>query len=108
MAARLIGICVAGLALLGGVAVADPAPTPPAKKVIIAPTGKEPVCRRAAPTGSRIAQQRCTTPGAGTELNSAQREQLQRDIDEVRTRGAMRDQARAAAELDAARMRAGL
>jgi len=105
--ARLLGICAAGLAFLGGFAVADPAPTPPTKEVTIAPTGKEPVCRRSAPTGSRIAQQRCTTPGVASELSSAQREQLRRDLDEMRMRETLRDQARAVAELDAARRRSG-
>lgn len=113
--ARLMGVCGALLALLGGAsALADPSPStpsdavtaPPVKEVTIDPTRREPVCRRQAPTGSRIAKEHCET--AGTPASNAEREQLRRDLDEMRTRQAMRDQARAAAELDAQRRRAGL
>ena len=112
---RLIGVCGTLLIWLGGAPVAagppassaaDAASAPPVKEVTIDPNVKEPVCRRQAPTGSRIAKQRCTTPDAA--LSSAEREQQRRDLDEMRTRAAMREQARAAAELDALRRRAGL
>jgi len=75
---------------------ADAASPPPIEEVTIDPNVKEPVCRREAPTGSRIFKERCTTPGA--TVSSAEREQQRRDLDEMRTRAAMRDQARAAAE----------
>jgi hypothetical protein len=111
---RLIGVCGALLVWCGG-AAADPATStppgadavsaPPVKEITIDPNAKEPVCRRAAPTGSRIAKERCETPAVAA--SSAEREQLRRDLDEMRTRAAMREQARAAAQLEALR-RAGL
>jgi len=111
--ARIIGICGAWLVLLGGAAAADPSqPTPsgdavrapPVKEITIDPTIKEPVCRRQAPTGSRIAKARCEVPSTA---NSAERDQLRRDLDEMRMRQTMQDQARAAAELEALRRRSG-
>jgi hypothetical protein len=102
------------LALLGsGAAAAAPPPAvtpsiadtnPPVKEVTIDPNAKEPVCRRQAPTGSRIARERC----AAAEPSRAERDQLRRDIEEVRMREVMRDQARAAADLEALRRRSGL
>jgi hypothetical protein len=106
---RLILVCGGWLALLGSTAAADPSEStapPPVKEITIDPTVKEPACRRQAPTGSRIARQRCEPPS--TTASNAEREQLRRDLEEMRSREAMRDQARAAAELEALRRRAGL
>jgi hypothetical protein len=119
------------LALLGGaVAAADPPPAPadlpsppadrtptvappapereqPAKEVTLDPTAKPPVCRRYVPTGSRIATERCQSAEAADGAQAAERDQARRDIDEMRMRQATRDQARAAAQVEALRQRAG-
>jgi hypothetical protein len=92
---------------------ADPAPATPGvaepgaesvKEITIDPNVKEPVCRRYTPTGSRIAKQRCESATANSTLG-AERDQLRRDIDEMRTRQLMRDQARAIALAEALRRR---
>jgi hypothetical protein len=78
----------------------------PVKEITIDPTAKPPVCRRYVPTGSRIATERCQSAEA-TDAHAAEREQTRRDIDEMRMRQAARDQARAAAQVEALRQRAG-
>jgi hypothetical protein len=106
----------AGLTLIAGMVMAidaiasppstpSPVGTPPVKQVTIDPNGKEPVCRRSAPTGSRIARERCEP--ASTLVANAERDQLRRDIDEVRMREVLRQQSRAAAELETLRRLAG-
>ena len=110
---RLIGICGAWLAFLGGAAAADPSQpttprdavrTPPVKEITIDPTIKEPVCRRQAPTGSRIVKARCEAPSI---VSCAERDQLRRDLEEMRMRETMQDQGRGGPELEALRRRAG-
>jgi len=83
-------------------APADTAAAQPVKVVTIDPNAKEPVCRRAAPTGSRIKKEFCEMPA--TASDTAAREQLRRDIDEVRTRQV---QAQQQAIADALRRRSG-
>jgi hypothetical protein len=124
------------LALLGGPAAGDPPPVmadrpaapadapptadaPPAseppradkaeavKEVTLDPTAKPPVCRRYVPTGSRIATERCQSAETADDAPAAERDQTRRDIDEMRMRQATRDQARAAAQAEALRQRAG-
>ncbi|HSC16832.1 MAG TPA: hypothetical protein VLI71_17015 [Gammaproteobacteria bacterium] len=122
------------LALLGGLAeAADPpaaagpalgelpaatadtaaAPAPgadqarPVKEVTLDPTLKPPVCRRYAPTGSRISTERCQSAESWDAARAADRSQTHRDIDEMRMRQAMRDQQRAA-QTEAMRRRGGL
>jgi hypothetical protein len=83
------------------------APAQPVKEVTIDPTAKPPVCKRYVPTGSRIATERCQSAEVDDDARTAERDQTRRDIDEMRTRQAARDQARAAAQAEALRMRAG-
>lgn len=106
-------ICGVWLALIGAAAAAPPDPTParqparadPVKEITIDPHAKEPVCRRYTPTGSRIAKRRCETPAA-ENVRDAERDRLRRDLDEMRTREIMRDQARAQALAESMRRRA--
>jgi len=79
----------------------------PVKEVTIDLTAKPPVCRRHVPTGSRIATKRCRSAEADSAASDAERDQTRRDIDEMRMRQATRDQARAAAQAEALRQRAG-
>src|SRR5262245_31703311 len=105
---RLVGVCAVLLVSVGSAAAADPSAstpsgadavsTPPVKEVTVTVDRNVTVCRRQAPTGSRIAIERCPTTAS-----SAEREQLRRDLDEMRTRAALREQARAAAQLEALR-----
>jgi hypothetical protein len=113
----MFAVCVWLVSGVGGTAAADPpaAPAPtesanaaesqPVKEVMLDPTAKPPVCRRYVPTGSRIAKKRCASADAA--LGEANRDQLRRDIDEMRMRQAMRDQARAQALAEALRRRGG-
>lgn len=121
--ARLTGrfgiYCGVWLALLAATTVsADPSGSPQStagtgaadsvKEITLDPNAKEPVCRRYVPTGSRIAKQRCETPSAATTTaDSAERDQLRRDIEEMRSRQLMLDQARALARAEALRRRTG-
>ena len=81
--------------------------TQPVKEVTVDPTAKPPVCRRYVPTGSRIATERCQSAEVTDAAHAAERDQTRRDINEMRMRQATRDQARAAAQADALRRRAG-
>lgn len=109
----LAGVCTA-LAALGaaraeppGAASAEPpvaaAAAPdasrvePIKEIAIDAHAKEPRCRRSAPTGSRIVQRHCETREQTNEARAAEREQTRRDVEEMRMRQLMRDQARALA-----------
>jgi hypothetical protein len=82
-------------------------PSQPVKEVTLDPTVKPPVCRRYVPTGSRIATERCQSAEVTDASVAAERDQARRDIDEMRMRQATRDQARAAAQAEALRQRAG-
>ena len=81
--------------------------TRPVKEVTLDPTAKPPICRRYVPTGSRIATERCQSAETDALANNAERDQMRRDIDEMRMRQAARDQARSAAQAEALRRRAG-
>jgi hypothetical protein len=80
---------------------------PAVKEVTLDPTAKPPVCHRYVPTGSRIATERCHSAELADAGRDAERDQTRRDIDELRARQAMRDQARTAAQAEALRRRAG-
>ncbi len=77
------------------------------KEVTIDPTVKARACRRYTPTGSRIVKQRCEAPAQAERERGAAREQLRRDLDEIRMREALRDQAREQARAEALRRRLG-
>jgi hypothetical protein len=77
------------------------------KEITIDPTAKPPVCRRHVPTGSRIATKRCRSAESKNAASNAERDQMRRDINEMRMRQATRDQARAVAQAEALRQRAG-
>jgi hypothetical protein len=79
----------------------------PVKEVTLDPAVKPPVCRRYVPTGSRIATEVCQSAEVADTVRAAERDQTRRDIDEMRMRQAMRDAARAAAQAEAMRRRAG-
>jgi hypothetical protein len=119
---RSIAVSTLSLALLAAAsAAADPAVAPAApptaassseaarapavKEVTLDPTKKPPVCRRYAPTGSRISTERCKSADAATPSREAEREQTRRDINEMRMRQAMREQARTQALAEAMRQR---
>ena len=76
----------------------------PVKQVALDPNVPYPVCRRIAPTGSRIKNEVCETPDS-EKAREAERDQIRRDMDEMRARQAMRDQARAQALAEAMRRR---
>ena len=80
---------------------------PAVKEVTLDPTAKPPVCRRYVPTGSRIATEVCQSAEVGDGAHAAERDQMRRDIDEMRMRQATRDAARAAAQAEALRRSAG-
>jgi hypothetical protein len=80
---------------------------PAVKEVILDPTTKPPVCQRYVPTGSRIATERCHSAEVGDAARAAERDQMRRDIDELRMRQATRDAARDAAQAEALRRRMG-
>ena len=79
----------------------------PVEEITLDPTVKPPVCRRYFPTGSRIATERCQSAEATTVASEAERNQMRRDLEEMRMRQAAREQARAAAQAEAMRRRAG-
>lgn len=85
----------------------EPEELQPVKEVTLDPTVKPPVCRRYVPTGSRIATEVCHSAEVADAVRAAERDQTRRDIDEMRMRQATRDQARAAAQTEALRRRAG-
>jgi hypothetical protein len=86
---------------------AEAVDAPAVKELTLDPTTKPPVCRRYVPTGSRIATERCQSAEAADAGRAAERGQTRRDIDEMRMRQAMRDQARTAAQAESLRQRAG-
>jgi hypothetical protein len=110
-----VGACCLAL-LAGSASAADPPPpaTPtsapalpadgdqaqPVKQVALDPTVPSPVCRRVAPTGSRIKNEVCETADS-EKAREAERDQIRRDLDEMRARQAMRDQARSQALAEA-------
>jgi hypothetical protein len=80
---------------------------PAIKEVTLDPTAKPPVCHRYVPTGSRIATERCQSAEVADAGRADERDQTRRDIDELRMRQTMRDQARTAAQSEALRQRMG-
>jgi len=64
------------------------------------------VCRKAAPTGSRIAAEHCEAKAGDAAADKMARDQMLRDIDEIRMQAAQRELARqdAAAAAAAAAM----
>jgi hypothetical protein len=105
-----VGACCA-VFLAGAAWAADPPPATPSfapalptegdraqpiKQVALDPNVPYPVCRRIAPTGSRIKNEVCVTPDS-EKARTAERDQIRRDMDEMRARQTMRDQARAQA-----------
>ena len=88
-------------------AATEPDKLQPVKEVTLDPTVKPPVCRRYVPTGSRIATEVCQSAEVADAVRDAERDQTRRDINEMRMRQATQDQARAAAQAEALRRRAG-
>lgn len=118
--ARVVAVAGCIMALLAGTALAGdpPATTPPAttppppsageqpiKQVALDPNAPYPVCRRVAPTGSRIKNEVCEMPNTDGKGRDAEREQIRRDMDEMRARQTMRDQVRAQSLAEAMRRR---
>lgn len=117
---RLVAVAGCVMALLAGAALAgDPPATSPAAPVPVIPSAAEqpikqvaldpnapyPVCRRIAPTGSRIKNEVCEAPNTDGNSRKAEREQIRRDMDEMRARQTMRDQVRAQSLAEAMRRR---
>jgi hypothetical protein len=118
---RIAAVATCYVGLLTGAAMADPPspppapsaavlpsesdPTKPIKQVALDPNAPYPVCRKVAPTGSRIKNEVCVTPNPDDKAREAERAQIRRDMDEMRARQAMRDQARAHALAEAMRRR---
>jgi hypothetical protein len=73
----------------------------PVKQVALDPNVPHPVCRRIAPTGSRIKNEVCETPAPDDKAREAEHHQIRRDMDEMRARQAMREQARTQALAEA-------
>ena len=72
--------------------------------VTIDPNARPPVCRRFVPTGSRIAERRCEAPQREpTAADAANRAILRHDIEAMRDRQLVREQARAAGMAEALR-----
>jgi len=57
-------------------------------------TSDKVVCRKTAPTGSRIAAERCETTAGNAAADEIARDQMLRDIDEIRMQAAQRELAR--------------
>jgi hypothetical protein len=55
-------------------------------------------CRRYVPTGTRIAGERCESPGDDTAAEAAEYEIMRRDVESMRSQQVYREQARQAAE----------
>ena len=72
-------------------------------QVTIESYARLPVCRRHVPTGSRIATERCTTPGTAEGQHAAARQQF----DSLRQQQMIEDQVRQQARAEAMRRRVG-
>jgi hypothetical protein len=78
------------------------------RTVMLDPSEPRIVCRRHAPTGSRIAEQRCESTNARKKpADEASRALLRRDIQALRDQQMMREQARQAVTAEGIRRRGG-